>query len=157
VKNIAIETPLNQGRLVHNNTQQYTTTLHNSTRVHKTTNVPVVFMARYVMILTFLGPNGTSEASAISGPKKSRFSGPTPSNAPHNDMYRAIKTTGTLIVLGTLRVVTISVHCLTSVAISVSPSCRPNSPTRCSASPEAESKEKHDVWDPMPLLTITST
>jgi hypothetical protein len=40
------------------------------------------------------------------GPKKSRFSGPTPSNAPHNDvaplktiMYRAIKTTGTLIVI----------------------------------------------------------
>jgi hypothetical protein len=39
------------------------------------------------------------------GPKKSRFSGPTPSNAPHNDVallkiitYRAIKTTGTLIV-----------------------------------------------------------
>ncbi len=37
--------------------------------------------------------------------KKSRFSGPTPSNAPRNDvaplktiMYRAIKTTGTLIV-----------------------------------------------------------
>jgi hypothetical protein len=41
------------------------------------------------------------------GPKKSRFSGPTPSNAPHNDVaplkiitYRAIKTTGTLIVKG---------------------------------------------------------
>jgi hypothetical protein len=40
------------------------------------------------------------------GPKKSRFSGPTPSNAPHNDVaplkiitYRAIKTTGTLIVI----------------------------------------------------------
>jgi hypothetical protein len=40
------------------------------------------------------------------GPKKSRFSGPTPSNAPRNDvaplktiMYRAIKTTGTLIVI----------------------------------------------------------
>jgi hypothetical protein len=39
------------------------------------------------------------------GPKKSRFSGPTPSNAPRNDVaplktitYRAIKTTGTLIV-----------------------------------------------------------
>jgi hypothetical protein len=41
------------------------------------------------------------------GPKKSRFSGPTPSNAPRNDIaphktitYRAIKTTGTLIVIG---------------------------------------------------------
>ena len=40
------------------------------------------------------------------GPKKSRFSGPTPSNAPHNDVaplkiitYHAIKTTGTLIVI----------------------------------------------------------
>jgi hypothetical protein len=39
------------------------------------------------------------------GPKKSRFSGPTPSNAPCNDVaplniitYGAIKTTGTLIV-----------------------------------------------------------
>ncbi len=39
-------------------------------------------------------------------PKKSRFSGPTPSNAPRNDvaplktiMYHAIKTTGTLIVI----------------------------------------------------------
>jgi hypothetical protein len=39
-------------------------------------------------------------------PKKSRFSGPTFSNAPHNDVtplkiitYRAIKTTGTLIVI----------------------------------------------------------
>jgi hypothetical protein len=38
------------------------------------------------------------------GPKKSRFSGPTPSNDPRNDVaplktitYRAIKTTGTLI------------------------------------------------------------
>jgi hypothetical protein len=40
------------------------------------------------------------------GPKKSRFSGPTPSNAPRNDvaplktiMYRAIKTTVTLMVI----------------------------------------------------------
>jgi hypothetical protein len=42
------------------------------------------------------------------GPKKARFSGPTPSNAPSNDVaplkiitYRAIKTTGTLVVLCT--------------------------------------------------------
>jgi hypothetical protein len=42
----------------------------------------------------------------IQGPKKSRFSGPTPSNAHRNDIaplkiitYRAIKTTGTLIVI----------------------------------------------------------
>ncbi len=40
------------------------------------------------------------------GPKKSRFSGATPSNAPRNDVaplktitYRAIKTTGTLTVI----------------------------------------------------------
>ncbi len=52
----------------------------------------------------FLGPNGTRFARA--GPKKSLFSGPTPSNAPRNDVaplktitYRAIKTTGTLIVI----------------------------------------------------------
>ncbi len=43
---------------------------------------------------------------AFQGPKKTRFSGPTPSNPPRNDvaplkiiMYRAIKTTGTLIVI----------------------------------------------------------
>ncbi len=36
--------------LTHNNTQQHTTTL-NITRVHKTTNVPVVFMVWYVTIL----------------------------------------------------------------------------------------------------------
>jgi hypothetical protein len=34
-----------QHTTTHNNTQQHTTTVHNSTRVHKTTNVPVVFMA----------------------------------------------------------------------------------------------------------------
>jgi hypothetical protein len=40
------------------------------------------------------------------GPNKSRFSGPTPSHAPRNDVaplktitYRAIKTTGTLLVI----------------------------------------------------------
>ncbi len=38
-----------------------------------TINVPVVFMARYVMVRHL-------------GPKKSRFSGPTPSNAPSNDV-----------------------------------------------------------------------
>jgi hypothetical protein len=54
---------------------------------------------------TFLGPNGTRFARAISGPKKASISGPTPSNAPRNDVaplktitYRAIKTTGTSIV-----------------------------------------------------------
>jgi hypothetical protein len=46
------------------------------------------------------------EMARAKGPKKSRFSGPTPSNAPHNNVaalkiitYRAIKTTGTLIVI----------------------------------------------------------
>jgi hypothetical protein len=79
-----------------------------------TINVPVVFMARYIMILR----GATSLRGALEGvgperechlgPKKSRFSGPTPSNAPSNDvaplkiiMYRAIKTTGTLVVLCT--------------------------------------------------------
>jgi hypothetical protein len=47
-----------------------------------------------VEIGTFLGPNGTRFARAISGPKKSRLSGPTPSKT---IMYRAIKTTGTLL------------------------------------------------------------
>jgi hypothetical protein len=44
--------------------------------------------------------------STFLGPKKSRFSGPTPSNHPRNDvaplktiMYHGIKTTGTLIVI----------------------------------------------------------
>jgi hypothetical protein len=44
------------------------------------------------------------------GPKKSRFSWPTPSNAPRNDVaplkiitYRAIKTTDTLIVIIIIR------------------------------------------------------
>jgi hypothetical protein len=48
------------------------------------------------------------------GPKKSRFSGPTPSNAPRNAVallktitYRAIKTTGTLIV--NIRTVTFTI------------------------------------------------
>ena len=46
---------------------------------------------------------------SFQGPKKSQFSGPTPSNAPHTDVaplktitYRAIKTTGTLIVILTI-------------------------------------------------------
>jgi hypothetical protein len=52
-----------------------------------------------------LGPNGTRFARAISGPKKVSIFRATPSNAPRNDVaplktitYRAIKTTGTLIV-----------------------------------------------------------
>jgi hypothetical protein len=83
-----------------------------------TINVPVVFMARYVIILRGatslrgalegVGPENRDFLglrSCLLGPKKSRFSGPTPSNAPSNDVaplkiitYRAIKTTGTLVV-----------------------------------------------------------
>jgi hypothetical protein len=77
-----------QHTTTHNSTQQHTTTLHNSTRVYKTTNVPVVFMRLYLMVLRgatsllgalegvgpenldFLGTNGTRFARAISGPKK---------------------------------------------------------------------------------------
>jgi hypothetical protein len=54
----------------------------------------------------FLGPKALASLVPFQGPKKSRFSGPTPSNAPCNDvaplktiMYHAIKTTGTLIVI----------------------------------------------------------
>ncbi len=55
-------------------TQQHTTTLHNSTRVHKTTNVPVVFMAQYVMILR----GATSLLGALEGvgPENLNFFGP---------------------------------------------------------------------------------
>jgi hypothetical protein len=49
------------------------------------------------------------------GPKMSRFSGPTPSNAPRNEVaplkiitYRVIKTTGTLIVKRSLQNIHIS-------------------------------------------------
>ncbi len=69
-----------------------------------TINVPVVFMARYVMILR----GATSLRGALEGvgPENRDFFGPTPSNAPSNDAaplkiitYRAIKTTGTLVVI----------------------------------------------------------
>jgi hypothetical protein len=54
-----------------------------------TINVPVVFMARYVMVLR----GATSLRGALEGvgPKKSRFSGPTPSNAPSNE-FAPLKT-----------------------------------------------------------------
>jgi hypothetical protein len=58
----------------------------------------------------FLGPKmALASLVPFQGPKKSRFSGPTPSNAPRNDVarlktitYRAIKTTGTKIVIRAL-------------------------------------------------------
>ncbi len=61
-------------------------------------------MVRYVMILR----GATSLLGALEGvgPENLDFFGPTPSNAPRNDVtplkiitYRAIKTTGTLIVV----------------------------------------------------------
>ncbi len=63
-------------------------------------------MYRRPILCTLYGPNGTRFARAILVPKKSRFSGPTPPNAPRNDVAplkiitcRAIKTTRTLIVI----------------------------------------------------------
>jgi hypothetical protein len=63
-----------QHTTTHHNTQQHTTTIHNSTRVHKTTNVPVVFMAWYVMILR----GATSLLGALEGvgPENFDFFGP---------------------------------------------------------------------------------
>ncbi len=68
-------------------------------------------MAQYVMVLRgatfrlFWAQMALASLVPFQGPKKSRFSGPTRSNAPRNDVaplktitYRAIKTTGTLIV-----------------------------------------------------------
>ncbi len=81
--------------LTHNNTQQHTTTHHN-TQQHYTTALGYIKQPMYLLFL-WLG--------IFQGPKKSWFSGPTPSNAPRSDVaplkiitYRAIKTTGALIV-----------------------------------------------------------
>ncbi len=49
-----------------------------------TIDVPVVFMARYVMVLR--GATSLQGALEGVGPKKSRFSGLTPSNALSNDV-----------------------------------------------------------------------
>jgi hypothetical protein len=51
-------------------TQQHTT-LHNSTRVHKTTNVPVVFMA--LILNGFEGCNIITMGIGRGGPRKSRL------------------------------------------------------------------------------------
>ncbi len=66
-----------------------------------TINVPVVYMARYVMVLRHAtslrgalegaGPENWDCSLPIQGPKKSRFSGPTPSNAPSKDVPRLKK------------------------------------------------------------------
>jgi hypothetical protein len=55
-------------------TQQHTSTLHNSTQVHKTTNVPVVFMVRHIMILR--GATSLLEALEGVGPESLDFFGP---------------------------------------------------------------------------------
>jgi hypothetical protein len=59
----------------------------------------------YVPITLFWAQMALASLVPLQGPKMSRFPGPTPSNAPRNDVaplkiitYRAIKTTGTLIV-----------------------------------------------------------
>jgi hypothetical protein len=59
-------------------------------------------------IFTFWAQMALASLVPFQGPKKSRFSGPTPSNVPRNDVaplkiitYQAIKTTGTLVVLCT--------------------------------------------------------
>ncbi len=63
-----------------------------------TINVPVVYMALYVMVLRHAtslqgalegaGPENQDCSLPFQGPKKSRFSGPTPSNAPSKDVPR---------------------------------------------------------------------
>jgi hypothetical protein len=60
-------------------------------------------------LCTFWAQMALASLVPFQGPKKSRFSGPTPSNAPRNDVaplkiitYHAIKTTGTLIVISHL-------------------------------------------------------
>ncbi len=79
----------------------HTTTHNNTTQQHYTTALGYIKLSMYLLFLW----RGTLWFSLVpfQGPKKSQFSGPTPSNAPHNDvaplkiiMYRAIKTTGTL-------------------------------------------------------------
>jgi hypothetical protein len=66
-----------------------------------TINVPVVYMARYVMVLRHAtslrgtlegaGPENRDCSLPFRGPKKLRFSGPTPYNAPSKDVPRLKK------------------------------------------------------------------
>jgi hypothetical protein len=80
-------------------TQQHTTTLHNSTLVHKTTNVPVVFMA--LILIGFEGCNIITRGfeNLVSIFRAHPFQSPLNDVAPLKTItYRAIKTTGTLIV-----------------------------------------------------------
>jgi hypothetical protein len=100
------------------NTQHHSTT-HNNTQQQYTTALGYIKLPMYqlflwrIYIIALRGATsilGAQMALAslvpFQGPKKSRFSVPTPSNAPRNDvaplktiMYHAIKTTGTLIVI----------------------------------------------------------
>ncbi len=77
---------------------------HNNTQQHYTTALGYIKLPMYLLFLWpyFFGPKWHSQK----GSKKSWFSGPAPSDAPCNDVaplkiitYRAIKTTGTLIVI----------------------------------------------------------
>ncbi len=108
-----------QHTITHNNTQ-HNTTIHNNTQQHYTTALGYIklpmyqlFLWRlYLMVLRgatsllFWSQMALASLVPFQGPKKSQFSGSTPSNAPRNDVaplktitYRAIKTTGTLIVI----------------------------------------------------------
>jgi hypothetical protein len=80
------------------------------TQQHYTTALGYIKQPMYLLFLWLLSRLFWAQIALASlvpfqGPKKSRFSGPTPSNNPRNDVaplkiitYRAIKTTGTLIV-----------------------------------------------------------
>ncbi len=70
---------------------------------HTTTALGYIKLPMYLL---FWAQMALASLVPFQGPKKSRFSEPTPSNAPRNDVaplkiitYRAIKTTGTLIVI----------------------------------------------------------
>jgi hypothetical protein len=91
------------------------TTTHNNTQQHYTTALGDIKLPMYQLFLWrlylylsqfFWVQMAFASLVPFQGPKKSRFSGPTPSNATRNDVaplktitYRAIKTTGTLIIV----------------------------------------------------------
>ncbi len=80
----------------------HTTTINNTTTLHNNIKLPMYLLFIWLLNLMVLRRAtsllGTSQlfwaqmalASLMlfQGPKKSRFSGPTPSNAPHNDVAR---------------------------------------------------------------------
>ncbi len=92
--------------LTHNNTQQHTTALHNSTRVHKTTNVPVVFMALIlngfegcIVITRGIGRGGLWKSQLFWAQMALASLVPFHVAPLKTITYGAIKTTGTLIVI----------------------------------------------------------